>query len=81
MIPVKVEQLVAAVGGELLTGSGSQLINEVIIDSREKAEDGLFVPIIGEKTDSEDHSCWNISPKTIRELDGIFEEILKKYET
>ena len=51
MIPVKVEQLVAAVGGELLTGSGNQLIKEVIIDSREKAEDGLFVPIIGEKTD------------------------------
>ncbi len=40
-----------------------------------------FEKIIGEKTDSEDHSCWNISPKTIRELDGIFEEILKKYET
>ena len=51
MIPVKVEQLVAAVGGELLTGNGNQLIKEVIIDSREKAEDGLFVPIIGEKTD------------------------------
>lgn len=51
MIPVKVERLVAAVGGELLTGNGNQLIKEVIIDSREKAEDGLFVPIIGEKTD------------------------------
>ena len=51
MIPVKVEQLVLAVGGELLTGSGNRLIKEVIIDSREKAEDGLFVPIIGEKTD------------------------------
>jgi len=51
MIPVKVEQLVAAVGGELLTGCGNQLIKEVIIDSREKAEDSLFVPIIGEKTD------------------------------
>ncbi len=51
MIPVKVEQLVAAVGGELLIGNSSQIIKEVIIDSREKAEDGLFVPIIGEKTD------------------------------
>ena len=51
MIPVKVEQLVASVSGELLTGNGSQLIKEVVIDSREKAEDGLFVPIIGEKTD------------------------------
>ena len=51
MIPVKAEQLVAAVGGELLTGDGGRLIKNVIIDSREKAEDGLFVPIIGEKTD------------------------------
>ena len=51
MIPVKVEQLVTAVGGELLTGSDSQIIKEVIIDSREKSEDSLFVPIIGEKTD------------------------------
>ena len=51
MIPVKVEQLVMAVGGELLTGNGNQLIKEVLIDSREKSEDGLFVPIIGEKTD------------------------------
>ena len=51
MIPVKVEQLVAAVGGKLLTGSGNRLIKDVIIDSREKAEDSLFVPIIGEKTD------------------------------
>jgi len=51
MIPVKVEQLVAAVGGELLTGNGSRFIRDVIIDSREKSEDSLFVPIIGEKTD------------------------------
>lgn len=51
MIPVKVEQLVTAVGGELLTGSDSQIIKDVIIDSREKSEDSLFVPIIGEKTD------------------------------
>jgi len=51
MIPVKVEQLVAAVGGELLTGNSNQPIKAVLIDSREKAEDGLFIPIIGEKTD------------------------------
>lgn len=51
MIPVKVEQLVAAVGGELLTGDGNQLIKNVTIDSREREEDALFVPIIGEKTD------------------------------
>ena len=51
MIPVMVEQLVTAVGGELLTGSDSQIIKDVIIDSREKSEDSLFVPIIGEKTD------------------------------
>ena len=51
MIPVKVEQLVAAVGGELLNGDKNQLIKNITIDSREQAEDALFVPIIGEKTD------------------------------
>ena len=51
MIPVKVEQLVAAVRGELLTGELHQLIKNVTIDSREREEDALFVPIIGEKTD------------------------------
>ncbi len=51
MIPVKAEQLVAAVGGELLTGNATQLIKNVTIDSREKEENALFVPIIGEKTD------------------------------
>ncbi len=51
MIPVKVEQLVAAVHGELLTGSATQLIKNVIIDSREQEEAALFVPVIGEKTD------------------------------
>lgn len=51
MIPIKVEQLVAAVGGKLLAGDANQLIKNVIIDSREQAELALFVPIIGEKTD------------------------------
>ena len=51
MIPVKVEQLVQAVGGNLLTGNPAQSIKNVTIDSREQAEDALFVPIIGEKTD------------------------------
>ncbi len=51
MIPVKVEQLVVAVGGELLTGTSEQQIKNIIIDSREKAEEALFVPVIGEKTD------------------------------
>lgn len=51
MIPVRVEQLVAAVSGDLLTGDSNQQIKNVTIDSRERAEDALFVPIIGEKTD------------------------------
>lgn len=51
MIPIKVEQLTGAVKGELLTGNPAQLIKNVIIDSREREEDSLFVPIIGEKTD------------------------------
>ena len=36
MIPVKVEQLVAAVGGELVTGNKNQLIKNITIDSRER---------------------------------------------
>lgn len=51
MIPVSIEHLVAAVGGELLTGDANQLIKNVTIDSREQEDDALFVPIIGEKTD------------------------------
>ena len=51
MISVSVEQLVAAVHGELLAGSGNRQIKNVTIDSREQEEDALFVPIIGEKTD------------------------------
>ena len=42
MIPVKAEQLVAAVGGELLTGNATQLIKNVTIDSREKEENALY---------------------------------------
>lgn len=51
MIPVKVEQIVAATSGELLLGAPEQLIKNVTIDSREEADEALFVPIIGEKTD------------------------------
>ncbi len=51
MIPIKVEQLAEATGGRLLAGSPEQLIENVTIDSREEAENALFVPIIGEKTD------------------------------
>lgn len=51
MIPVKVEQIVHAVNGELLLGAPELLIKNITIDSREQAEDALFVPIIGEKTD------------------------------
>ncbi len=51
MIPVKVERLAEATGGRLLAGSPEQLIENVTTDSREEAENALFVPIIGEKTD------------------------------
>ena len=57
MIPVKVEQLVEAVGGELVTGNKNQLIKNITIDSREREEEALFVPIIGEKTDGS-HRVW-----------------------
>ena len=61
MIPVKVEQLVAAVGGELVTGNKNQLIKNITIDSREREEEALFVPIIGEKTDGHKYVAGAIS--------------------
>jgi len=77
MIPVKVEQLVQAVGGELLTGNPAQLIKNVTIDSREQAEDALFVPIIGEKTDGHKYvnGALNSGAKTLfMQKESIYKE-------
>ena len=61
MIPVKVEQLADAVGGTLLVGNAKQTIKNIMIDSREKEEDSLFVPIIGEKTDGHKYAAGAVS--------------------
>lgn len=51
MKPVTIRQIINATGGELLEGSFSVCIEQFTIDSREDAVNGLFVPVIGEKTD------------------------------
>ena len=61
MIPVKVEQLADAVRGTLLVGNAKQMIKNIMIDSREKEEDSLFVPIIGEKTDGHKYAAGAVS--------------------
>ncbi len=51
MRAILVEQILAASGGVLLAGSKDIKIEQITIDSREDAVNGLFVPIVGEKTD------------------------------
>lgn len=51
MKPITIEQIVTASCGELLSGSVHQQIEQFTIDSREPSVNGLFVPIVGEKTD------------------------------
>lgn len=51
MKPITIEQIVTASCGELLSGSVHQQIEQFTIDSRESSVNGLFVPIVGEKTD------------------------------
>ncbi len=51
MKQVKVEQIVNATNGTLLCGKTEDLIQNVVIDSRQQEEQALFVPIVGEKTD------------------------------
>ena len=52
MEPIKVREIVEAVGGRLLCGDGEVIVNNVCIDSREVHEGSLFVPIIGERVDA-----------------------------
>ncbi|MGN0507340.1 MAG: UDP-N-acetylmuramoyl-tripeptide--D-alanyl-D-alanine ligase [Lachnospiraceae bacterium] len=51
MKPIKVAEIVKATGGVLRCGEEAAQIEEVLIDSRTQTKNGLFVPIVGEKTD------------------------------
>lgn len=55
MRPIKIDQIVQAVGGKLLCGSDTKQIQEVVIDSRSTSKNGLFVPIVGEQTDGHNY--------------------------
>ncbi len=52
MKPILIADIVKAVGGRLLWGDGSNMVDHVVIDSREAAPGALFVPIIGERVDA-----------------------------
>lgn len=47
-----VREIAAACGGKLLCGDPDTVVTSVVTDSREVADGALFVPLIGEKTDS-----------------------------
>lgn len=51
MKKISVGQIVLATGGTLLCGEKATPVYNITIDSRETAENALFVPIVGEKTD------------------------------
>ena len=51
MKKLTVEQIVNASEGTLLTGAPETCVQQFTIDSREDAVNGLFIPVIGEKTD------------------------------
>lgn len=47
-----VNEIVQAVGGRLLCGSGETVVSHISIDSRDIQENTLFTPIIGERVDA-----------------------------
>lgn len=49
---ISVKQIAEAVGGELLCGDETGLIQHISIDSRKIPEQALFVPLVGEKVDA-----------------------------
>lgn len=52
MLNITVEDIVKAVGGTLLLGDGTQIVEHISIDSRSSQGNDIFVPIIGEKVDA-----------------------------
>lgn len=49
---ITVGEIVAACGGKLLCGEMGTVVTSIVADSRQAAKGSLFIPIIGEKTDS-----------------------------
>ncbi len=54
MKAITVKEILEAVNGRLISGNDNILITNVCTDSRKIEQDGLFVPIIGEKVDAHD---------------------------
>lgn len=54
MKAIRIEDIVKATKGTLLSGNGSLLVTNVTTDSREAKEGTLFVPIVGERRDGHD---------------------------
>lgn len=52
MLDITVKDIVKAVGGNLICGSGGQKIEHISIDSRSSQGNDIFVPIIGGKVDA-----------------------------
>ena len=55
MEKITVQDIIAATGGELISGNKETVIKNVSIDSRRINEDTLFVPLKGEKSDGHDY--------------------------
>ena len=49
---IKVSDIVKATGGSLITGSPDTVVSSFFTDSRNAAENGMFVPMFGDKVDS-----------------------------
>ncbi|MDK2808819.1 MAG: UDP-N-acetylmuramoyl-tripeptide--D-alanyl-D-alanine ligase [Clostridiales bacterium] len=52
MKPVKIKDIVNAVGGTLLCGNEKEWINHVSVNSNDIKEHTLFVPLVGERVDA-----------------------------
>ena len=55
MEKITVNDIIAATGGELISGNKNTVISSVSIDSREVLQDTLFVALKGEKSDGHDY--------------------------
>ena len=55
MINLTLKEIANAVGGEILSGAENLEISSVSIDSRNMLDNGLFIPLKGEKADGHDY--------------------------
>lgn len=55
MKALNINEILSAVNGTLLSGDGSLLITSVTTNSKDKNENSLFVPIVGERVDAHDY--------------------------